>query len=239
MKRDVYISPGPGRWVSSYAGFMTLLFAFFVVMYALSLQDVAKAKAASASVRQAFGVPLEKAPSVAAQTSHFASSESELQQMEELLHETLVASSEIPQVTDKVQIEQEKQGLVVRIAAEGLFSPGEREAKEDFRPLLDRIGKVVASTQRRVRVEGYTDASEELGAGGWELSAGRASWLAKYWIGKFNLPSARLSVAGFSHFRPLESEKSDWGRGKNRRVEIVIESDLPVVSEGNESHPGR
>ena len=223
------------RWLVSYADFITLLFAFFVVMYALSLQDVAKFKQAVESIKQAFGVTVsgvtvpnrgvvQPSPSPVPTP---ALKDLELQQVKELMQETLETETGSPGLPDQLEMIQTQQGLILRIAAEDFFGVGEVEPKSDFKPLLNRIGKIVASTHRPIRIEGYTDEQEvAANASDWELSAGRAAWLAKYWIEKFKIDPRRISVAGLSHFHPLIppsiAQKSDWARGRNRRIEVIL-----------------
>jgi chemotaxis protein MotB len=248
------------RWLVSYADFITLLFAFFVVMYALSLQDVAKIKAAAESIRQAFGAP--PAPSAGAGNlpSHGASQgngftvnpfdaqnsapppvaatpgsgaplgatpNTELRETKQALDEAMSADSELAhlKIDDKMQVFYDSRGLVVRLSAPDLFEQGQVEARRDYRSVLDRIAAVVGKTGRAVRIEGYTDVSENKTRGyasDWELSAARAAWVAQYWIARHHIDPSRLSVSGLSHFRPITGGKTELARGKNRRVEIVI-----------------
>ncbi|MGZ3698211.1 MAG: OmpA/MotB family protein [Bdellovibrionota bacterium] len=102
------------------------------------------------------------------------------------------------------------------------------EVRQDLRPILERIGRIVSKTPRLVRIEGHSDRAEAASqnhpgfASDWELSAARAAWVAKYWIQRFDIEPARLGVAGYSHYRPLSESDDEWGKAKNRRVEIII-----------------
>jgi chemotaxis protein MotB len=275
--------PGHERWLVSYADFITLLFAFFVVLYSLARQDVAKLKAAAESIRQAFdsravsvrptggagagagvgtgtgagagtgsgpgagagasppaGAEVSQAPVLAAggtgglgnlgpsgQTTGSntggGGGDSELNQIQELLDEAVTRGDPL---ADKLEVLRDPRGLIVRLAADDFFGEGEVTAKADFRPLLERLGKVVASAHRSVSVEGHSDASEAQGARGfptgWELSSARASWVVRYWISKLGFPADRLSVVGYSHQRPISKGRTEKARGRNRRIEIVV-----------------
>lgn len=269
-----------GGWLMPYAGLMTLIFALFVVLYALSLKDVAKFKAAAESIRKAFGGMAAAGQATGTKLNPFApgsghgthrgtpgdesggdagaglgadgaadsciacmslDAQSELGKMKaelEALRESrqdeaeqdpAVLKTESADLGDRMQTLVDRRGLVIRLSAQDFFAEGEVIVREDLRPLLDRIGRIVARSKRPVRVEGYSDAGEPKPrefASHWEFSAARAAWVARYWITRFELDPQRIGVAGFAHYRPLgasDSASSDWARGKNRRVEIVVE----------------
>jgi chemotaxis protein MotB len=240
------------RWLVSYADFITLLFAFFVVMYAISQADIAKFKKVSASLKAAFSaagpvgmidlggnsggstarpfetedVPGGRVHNLpAGKTNTAADPDPQLQEVRELLEETISLELGVTDLSDKMQMLFDSRGLVVRLAAKDFFDPGGDEVRPDLRPMIDRIGRVIARTRRLVRIEGHTDPSEgrtEAYASGWELSAARAAWVAKYWLKRFDIAPRRLGIAGFAHHRPLSESGDEWGRATNRRVEIII-----------------
>ena len=246
------------RWLVSYADFITLLFAFFVVMYAISQADKAKFKKVSASLKAAFaaagpvgmidlggasggstanpfenmeppGGRVQNLP--AGKTNTAQDPDPDLQEMKELLEETISLELGVTDISDKVQMQFDSRGLIVRLAAKDFFEPGETEVRQDLRPILDRIGRIVSSSRRLVRIEGHSDASEaKLAAqrfpSDWELSAARASWVARYWLKRFDLEPRRLGIAGYSHHRPLSADLGEYGRASNRRVEIIILNNL-------------
>jgi chemotaxis protein MotB len=215
VRRKKAAEQGNGdRWLLSYAGLFTLLFALFVVLYAQSKADVEK---------------LKKAPQGKVETSG-----QNLAQARDAIQESLKPEAGVTDVGEKIQFGEDDRGLIVRLAARDFFEAGAVEARADLRPLLDRIAKVLVEIPNPIRVEGHTDLEEESlnsaqsgsslpsALGGWELSAGRAAWIVKYWIKRWGMDPARLSAAGFSHFHPLAQGKDDYSRGRNRRVEIII-----------------
>jgi chemotaxis protein MotB len=240
------------RWLVSYADFITLLFAFFVVMYAISQADISKFKKVSASLKAAFSaagpvgmvdlggnaggntanpfenleLPGGRAINLPAGKTHTATDpDPELQDMKELLEESISLELGVTDISDKVQMQFDSRGLVVRLAAKDFFGENEGDVRPDMRPVLDRIGRVVAKTKHLVRIEGHTDPSEEHPPGypsDWELSSARADWVARYWVKRFDLDPRRLGAAGYAHYRPLSETGDEWGRAKNRRVEIII-----------------
>lgn len=255
------------RWLVSYADFITLLFAFFVVMYALSMENLAKVKAAAESIRKAFGGPASVNginagkgsamidPRCETRISPFDSSPAgldpsgELAKMQGQFREAASLESGSPDLAESLDMHVDRRGLVVRLSARDFFAKGEVKVRTDLLPLLDRIGRVLAGTSRQFRVEGFADSGERKPGPGyasdWELSAGRAAWVAKYWIARYEIDPARVGVGGYGHHRPLppgpaapesgagaptvvtaakptRPGASEWARAQERRVEIVI-----------------
>lgn len=241
MKKKNHEHTNLERWLVSYADFITLLFAFFVVMYALSMQNLSKVKAAAESIRKAFGGPAVVSgaggdlrgetrvdpfdpPAAAGEPT------GELRKMKGELEEAASLETGSADFSERMQTLFDGRGLVVRLSAKDFFGRFETAVRPDFQPLLDRIGRVIARTRRPIRIEGYSDPGEADHppgfSSGWELSAARAAWVAKYWIARFALDPARIGVVGYAHYRPLTSDAkssgSEWEQGGNRRIEIVI-----------------
>jgi chemotaxis protein MotB len=235
------------RWLVSYADFITLLFAFFVVMYAISQADMAKFKAVSASMKAAFSggsggaidlhgtsggptvnpfeqieAPGGRVVDLPAGKTAVAADDTGLQNVRDLLEESISLDTGVADTSDKMQMQYDSRGLVVRLAAKDFFEQNDSQVRPDLRPLLDRIGRVVAKTNRLVRVEGHADPSE---SNPWELSMARAAWVVKYWISRFDVDPKRLAAAGLAQYRPLtdkNGKQDEWTRARNRRVEIII-----------------
>ncbi len=240
------------RWLVSYADFITLLFAFFVIMYAISQADLSKFKKVSQSIKAAFSAagpvgmvdlggssggntanPLEQpeAPGgrvinmPAGKTNTAGDPDPQLHEIKELLEETISLELGVTDLSEKMQMQFDSRGLVVRLAAKDFFDHGAVEVKPDLQPLLDRIGRVLTRTKRHIRIEGHTDPSESKTKSylsDWELSAARGAWVAKYWLGRFDFDPKRLGIAGYSHFRPISKSDHEWGKASNRRVEIIV-----------------
>jgi chemotaxis protein MotB len=240
------------RWLVSYADFITLLFAFFVIMYAISQADVSKFKKVSASIRSAFEAsgpagmidvggqsggntanPFDTMDTQAGRiinmpagkTNTASDPDPGLQSVKELLEETISLELGATEMSDKVQMTYDSRGLVIRLAAKDFYDPGSVEVRMDMQPILDRIGKVIASTNRLVRIEGHTDPSEaktEVYPTDWELSAARAAWAVRYWIKRFNLDPKKIGAAGYAHYRPLSDGTDSQSQAKNRRIEVIV-----------------
>lgn len=240
------------RWLVSYADFITLLFAFFVIMYAMAKTDSAKFAKVAASIRSAFNAAgpvgmidiggmsgghtannfdIEESPGgralnmPAGKTNTAADPDPQLQEMKDLLEETVSLELGATDASERMQLLFDSRGLIVRLAAKDFFDEGQVEVRQDLRPILDRIGRVIAKSKRLARVEGHADRNEARTRGyasAWELSAARAAWVVNYWMARFEIEPRRLAVAGYSYFRPLTEGTSAWDRSKNRRIEIII-----------------
>lgn len=239
------------RWLISYADFITLLFALFVVLFAISQADIAKFRKFTQGIKSAFSagpvgmIDLEgtaggntanpfdtvETPGSrvldmpAGKTNTSAESDPSLQDVKELLEETISLELGTTDLSDKLQLYFDSRGLVVRIAVKDFFDEGQSDVRMDLRPILDRIGKVLSRTKRLIRLEGHVDAGEVKGGKeslGWELSAKRAAWLAQYWMSRFEFEPSRMGIGAYSRYRPLTEDEEPWNRAKNRRVEIII-----------------
>lgn len=235
------------RWLVSYADFITLLFAFFVVMYAISQADLAKFNKVAGGIRAAFSgdsafdlsgkadgnaIDVFSAPNSsrgsvidlpAGKTNATGDSETQLQEVRDLLQETVSLDMGAADTSDHLQMKFDSRGLIVQISAKNLFEEGEYEPQLDYRPLLDRIGKIVYNTKALIRIEGHTDLVEmkdgkELD--GWDLSFARAAWIGKYWIEKYKIDPKRIGMSGYSHYRLLDDKQRK--ESKNKRIELIF-----------------
>ncbi|MFH1848431.1 MAG: OmpA family protein [Candidatus Omnitrophota bacterium] len=131
-----------------------------------------------------------------------------------------------------VSLQMLERGLVITFLAEVLFDSGKAVIKDDAKPVLKKVGDVIIrrAGTRNVGVEGHTD-NEPIKYSGWksnwELSTARATSVLHFLIDDAGLRPERLSAIGYGEFRPIESNSTEVGRQKNRRVEIVI---IPEIS---------
>jgi chemotaxis protein MotB len=235
------------RWLVSYADFITLLFAFFVVMYAMANQDKAKVKQIVESIEKSFMGPSSKLDAgtgekinlmtnptsilgrvidqPAGYTNAVPTQNPELDEITKRIEESLNYQMQTTDLKDTLQLVYDDRGLVIRFSANKLFDPGDEAVKPEFRPLITKIGKVVSASNRLIRVEGHTDSNPPNNPKfptNWELSAARASWIVRFMKAQHKIPTKRLSAAGYADGQPLASNKTTEGQAKNRRVEIVV-----------------
>jgi chemotaxis protein MotB len=233
----------------SYADFITLLFAFFVVMYSISSVNKGKYETFSESLDQALfheeklekevkpiqiGVipttiqPIELPNLITV-------SEEERQLSEEILQE----KQRLDDVSEKFQdvlhpyVESKLVGIKkhdfwveLEMNSELLFASGKAELSVKAQPVLVKVAEVVRDVPNVINVEGYTDdvpISTGFYPSNWDLSSARATSVVKELV-KNNIPPTRLSAVGYGEFHPIADNKDEEGRFKNRRVVLVLMS---------------
>ena len=230
------------RWLISYADFITLLFAFFVVMYAISVVNVGKYKVLSDALGDAFGrrgaavtpntavEPAFTLPNIVARKRAEAMrrEKDRLTQLARDLTATLG-----PLVKEgKVRVTQNSRGVSVEINASVLFAPGDAALTETSREALSAVAILLKDDPHQVQVEGHTDdvpISNPLFPSNWELSAVRASSVVRLFIDSGMAP-ARLTAVGHGANLPVAANDTPEGRARNRRVAVTIISALPDVT---------
>lgn len=229
----------PDRWLVSYADFITLLFAFFVVMYAISAVNEGKYRVLSDSLGSAFGYPGEqnkdaKRPRSGTPLGKTNVSEvvrQESNQMTDIANSIL--KSLAPLVSEgKVRVTQTARGVNVEINASLLFAQGDARLTAESRKALQAIAVVLKDQRYDLEIDGYTDdmpINNPLFPSNWELSAVRASSVAREFIAS-GIAENRLMVVGYGANKPITPNDTSDGRARNRRVEVVILSSLPEAS---------
>lgn len=245
MARKKYIEEPDNheRWLVSYADFMTLLFAFFVVMYAISSLNVGKYKVLSNSLTGAFGtsmttlgvIPdpklnqtsvLEPIPSIRPKPPEPLKKERE--KMTGVAKDILGVLE--PLVREgKVKVTQTSRGVAIEINASLLFGQGEAKLNVESIQALKAIAEVLKSDNHAIQVEGFTDnlpIKNSVFPSNWELSAVRASTVARLFM-ESGVDEARITAVGQGPKTPVAANDTAEGRARNRRVTITILSLLP------------
>jgi chemotaxis protein MotB len=248
------------RWLISYADFITLLFAFFVVMFASSQTDRTKAQAVSDSVKKALegekisvmiasilGGTIDNSGTGNKQQhgpggANTPPEPRKDQKLAELLPSLKVLSEELKEeiTQGKVQINMQPRGLVVSFTQAALFPSGKDEILPDSYGSLKKVASAIAKIPNPVRLEGHTDSvpiSTPRFHSNWELSAARSIALLDLISGKFNVPRDRLSIAGYADNAPVASNDSEEGRARNRRVDVVILNEQGMMGEPEKTSP--
>jgi chemotaxis protein MotB len=230
------------RWLISYADFMTLLFAFFVVMYAISVVNVGKYKVLSDALGDAFGGRgAAVAPNTAVEQPFTLPNIVARKRLEAMRREkdrlTQLARDLTgtlgPLVKEgKVRVTQNSRGVSVEINASVLFAPGDAALTDTSREALSAVAILLKNDPHQVQVEGHTDdvpISNPLFPSNWELSAVRASSVVRLFIDSGMAP-ARLTAVGHGANLPVAPNDTPDGRARNRRVAVTIISALPDVT---------
>ncbi len=235
------------RWLVSYADFITLLFAFFVVMYGISSINEGKYRVMSDSIVYAFRADPGTAPGAAvsqraADTIQIPmpirrvqpkvkSDDTQSMKKEHLrnLARDLNQALAPLMAQGKVRVSEGAFGLTVDISASALFAPGEARLDLGAVRALGTVGRVLAAADFPVVVEGHTDnipISTPQFPSNWELSAARAASVVRLFIDT-GMDPRRLTATGYADQRPVADNATGEGRQSNRRVAITIESRLP------------
>jgi chemotaxis protein MotB len=241
------------RWLVSYADFITLLFAFFVTMYALSTVNEGKYRILSDSLVQAFrstspGVASVRADEMrlprAAKPARGGRASAERRATREKMRGMAQAISEAlaPLVREgRVRVTETANGISVEINASVLFAPGEADVDAEAVRALRAVAQILATTPYPVTVEGHTDTTPIATArfpSNWELSVVRASSVVRLFVDA-GVPPQRLTATGYGEQRPVASNDEPAGRARNRRVAILIDAPDPVLAEEIPLAPSR
>ncbi len=241
------------RWLVSYADFITLLFAFFVVMFATSQTDKGKAQQVSDSVKKA--LEGEKMSSILSAVlggtvSDTGKGNAQLRgpggaqkpadpkelKLAELSPSLLVLTEELKAeiASGRIQISMQPRGLVVSFNQAALFPSGEDVISKDAYDGLEKVAAAIGKIPNPVRLEGHTDSMAIRTTrfrSNWELSAARSIAILDILSDRFGLPRGRMSIAGYADTAPIASNDTEEGRAKNRRVDIVILNQYGVMGE--------
>lgn len=239
------------RWLVSYADFITLLFAFFVVMFAVSQVDNAKLGRFTESVRavtlwngpqlprSAEGKGVASGPVTLIPTNVVVSSMptgAELSLIRNLLRQRLRQAI----VGQRIAVEQDSQSLIVRLQDAGFFDGGSAELRPEGCADLRTVAAAIRDLPFMIRIEGHTDSlpiSNSRFRSNWELSAARAAAVLRYLNERGGIDERRCSIAGWADQHPVAGNRTAEGRRKNRRVDIVL-SDPRAAAEPSRRVPG-
>ncbi len=241
------------RWLVSYADLLTLLFAFFVVMFASTQTDHTRAKQISEGVEKALRSGSEP-PKIAAilggtvddkgrgnamlhgpaiKTSKPEKKEAEpasLDAVAALLRERL--KTEIKQGSVDVRVEE--RGVIIGLNSAIFFPTGEDTINPQVYPTLNEVATILNRLPNAVRLEGHTDSvpiNNSRFRSNWELSAARSIAMLRLFNERYQVTRERMAIVGYADTASVEPNDSEEGRRRNRRVDIVIVSELGLRAE--------
>lgn len=243
------------RWLVSYADFITLLFAFFVVMFASSQTDKARAREVSEAVKKALsegrsismpaavakvlggtvddrgqGNAMMKGPGGAQHARKDAPPDSVIELMPSLERLNNELAAEIEE--GKLEVRLEPRGLVISLRQSAFFPSGTDAIDQSNLPALKKVAEVIASLPNSIQLEGHTDSvpiHNSRFKSNWELSCARAIAVLDTFCDTFQLSPARFSVVGRADTVPIDTNLTPEGRARNRRVDIVILNSLKLA----------
>ena len=233
------------RWLVSYADFITLLFAFFVVMFANSQVDREKMASVSEAVKGALESgtvqlpihgflgrsrdvrPEERGLANSPGSFHpMAKPVSNENQIVELLPSVEDLKKELKSEIDqgKLHVEMTPRGVVISMREAAFFASADDSVSSDTVPILEKVADVLNRLPNPIRMEGHTDStpiSNSRFRSNWELSTARAIAMMEALVTRFGVDRRRVAVAGYADNAPAATNDSVEGRARNRRVDII------------------
>ena len=241
---------GHDRWLVSYADFVTLLFGLFVVLYAFARADQKKQVQVAQAIDSAFksmGAFSNSNPSArtqgASQQEHVAMREEVLTPMQvksdlDRIRQDLTQSLAKQIASHAVSLDMGRDGLVISLREAGFFDSGSATPKAEALPTLRQIAERLSTTPYDLRIEGHTDNVPVHNAefdSNWELSAARATHIARLFLEMKAISPDRMSAAGYAEFHPVASNDTAEGRAENRRVDLVVLPRTALNFAGNDA----
>ena len=218
------------RWLITYADLITLLLAFFIMMYVFSKKDTQRYEEVAGHLKTIFTgggsvsgragasgpVPFELPVKVNRDVSE------ELQKKLEKAMGTLPANEAFQK---NISIFTDERGVVIRILDKAFFDEGKADLRDRAKSVLNKIVPVIGSVNNQIRIEGHTDnipINTREYRSNWELSVRRATEVVRHFVERRDFPPTRLSAVGYAEHRPVVPNDSAENRALNRRIEIIV-----------------
>ena len=220
------------RWLISYADFITLLFAFFVVMFAVSKVDSNKVGRFTESFSKAVGIEMfaESGAGLMPGGQTPAPGETTAAVRDVLPAELAELKSRLTDPKSKapmppgLQFLDRRNELVIRLSEGLIFAPGDDTLKDPAMKAMSALATQLEGRKIDIRIEGHTDDRPIRTVrfrSNWDLSTARATAVVAA-LATSGIPPASLSAAGYGEFHPVAKNGTDEGRRQNRRVDIVL-----------------
>ncbi|HEY0287095.1 MAG TPA: flagellar motor protein MotD [Pseudomonas sp.] len=235
------------RWLVSYADFITLLFAFFVVMYSISSLNEGKYKVLSEALVGVFNEPERSVKPIAigeqrpqttrptdplvidSEQTDAALGQGFNDPLKSISDEVNAAFGDLIS-SDQMTVRGNELWIEIELNSSLLFGSGDAMPSDKAFDLIDKVAKIVKPFDNPIHVEGFTDDQPINTAqfpSNWELSSARSSSIVRL-LAMNGVNPARLASVGYGEFQPLTSNATAEGRGRNRRVVLVISRNLNV-----------
>lgn len=216
------------RWLITYADLITLLLAFFIMMYVFSKQDAQKYDEVVGHLKTIFtggGGMSGQGKDAGLLFDLPMKNMGAGSQVQQKLENEVKNMTGDETVKKDVSVFSDERGVVVRILDKAFFEEGKADLQERSKSALNRIAGVLKETKSQIRIEGHTDnvpISNHEFKSNWELSATRATEVVRYFVERSGFPPDRISAAGYAEYRPVAANDSIENRALNRRIEIIV-----------------
>ena len=234
------------RWLVSYADFITLLFAFFVVMYSISSVNEGKYRVLSRSLDSAFEIidktnkPIQIGePAASFEPIQISTAAAQRKTDQQLTDEIIAERQRMGKISEQfeeilepyidkqlISVKRNDFWVELEMKSRMLFSSGEADVADSALPVLKKIAEIFREVPNVINVEGHTDNipidTVEFPSN-WDLSAARAASVVKEFT-RLGISPGRLAAVGYGEFHPIADNRVEEGRFKNRRVVLVLMS---------------
>ena len=229
------------RWLVSYADFITLLFAFFVVMYATSSNNQEKQKSFQDSVRINLKLAGNGTPSDSSGDSNNGLGEKSTDviipldgfpknrgpgETQDYISRFIEKKLDTDDKSKVQELRHDALGVRIALTSSQFFNPGGTKIKVGALKALDKIAQLLSESDRKVVIEGHTDnqpvSKDAPYESNWELASLRATSIVRYFEKYHHIDPKRMSAISYADTRPLKGNDSEEGRSQNRRIEIYI-----------------
>lgn len=223
------------RWLITYADLITLLLAFFIMMYTFSKQDAQRYQEVTQYLRAIFkggsGVMNAGGGGASAQTminalpKQGSGAEIQREEVRRQLENEVKKLTENTEHKNKISVFQDERGIVIRIMDRAFFDEGRAELKDSAKKALQKIAPIIMNANSQIRIEGHTDdvpiKTREFRSN-WELSTRRATEVVRHLIEKYDFPAQDIAASGYAEYRPVAANDTAENRALNRRIEIIL-----------------
>ena len=205
------------RYLITYADLITLLLGLFIILYTISNIDARKYEKVISAMGNIFGTEGKVIGLESNIINQDLPSNNLKNELARLIKEYNYQES--------IRFEESERGFTIHIMDDILFKSGSADLNQNSMDVLSKIAALLKDVKNDIRIEGHTDnvpINTDVFKSNWHLSVGRALNTAYYLINKEGLRPEKISVVGFSEYKPIASNTTNDGRANNRRVDIVI-----------------
>ncbi|MBC3949072.1 flagellar motor protein MotD [Pseudomonas folii] len=235
------------RWLVSYADFITLLFAFFVVMYSISSVNEGKYKILSEALVGVFNdsersmkpIPIGEQRPVSIKPAEplvkdseqvdAGIGQSETDPLKEIADDVRAGFGDLIK-SNQMTVRGNELWIEIELSSGMLFGSGDAIPSDKAFTIIEKVAKILKPFDNPIHVEGFTDdqpISTSQFPTNWELSSARSSSIVRM-LAMEGLNPARMASVGYGEFQPVATNATAEGRGRNRRVVLVISRNLDV-----------
>jgi chemotaxis protein MotB len=231
------------RWLLTYSDLITLLLGLFVILYGMSKIDTEKYEQVVTALGGVFGG--ESAGVLNGSARVMPTGVSPLQAERNRILTEFEHALGGAKKQGLVTFSQNERGVTVHLMEALLFNSGSADLKASSFQILDTLGSIIKRLPNDIRIEGHTDdvpIHTDRFPSNWHLSVNRAVNTGYYMLNQYGLNAEKVSVVGYAEYRPLVANLDAESRARNRRVDIIIVTNVvnkPVTTSGTNEIPSQ